>query len=148
MHGAAAHRRHVQAEAELERDLFRILGQNGERARAHVAQADDSHVDFLHLGLLFHARIRLGVEHSEGIHDIPFVYTDLRRALHRPTRNGGDHRIHFQKHAAGLCERRLQRDSFPELSSPSSGQYRMGDGVYSPGCIGLPRDRNQRSSVF
>ena len=49
VHRAAAHRDHLQAEPELERDLVPVFGQNGKRAGADVAQADDANVDFLHI---------------------------------------------------------------------------------------------------
>ena len=49
VHRAAAHRDHLEAIAELERDLIRVFGQNGKRAGPDVAQTDDADIDFLHI---------------------------------------------------------------------------------------------------
>src|ERR1017187_2013809 len=51
-HGAAANRSHLEAESQLQRDLLRIARQNGERAGADIAQAHDTHVHFLHMGIM------------------------------------------------------------------------------------------------
>src|SRR5262249_5162335 len=48
MHRTAAHGRHLEAEAELERDLFGVLGQNGEGPRTPAAQAHGTDLEFLH----------------------------------------------------------------------------------------------------
>ena len=48
----AAQRLHAQLKPQLERDLLGVLGENRERARAHVPQPDDPDVDLLHLALL------------------------------------------------------------------------------------------------
>jgi len=40
MHGAAADRDHLQTAAQLQRDLIRILRQNGECPRTDIAEPD------------------------------------------------------------------------------------------------------------
>ena len=52
----------LQPEAQLQRDLFGVFRQDGKRARAHVAQADDAYVHFLHMGIMAgHRRGPLGI---------------------------------------------------------------------------------------
>ena len=71
VHRAAAHRDHLQAVPELERDLVPVFGQNGQRAGADVAQPDDADVDFLHIHFMISAAASLlscwGIEGSGRI---------------------------------------------------------------------------------
>ena len=47
--GARAHRDYFEPEPQLERNLIGILRQDGESARAHIAETDNTETDFLHL---------------------------------------------------------------------------------------------------
>ena len=49
LNGAAAHRGHIQLEAEFCRDLFRVPGQHTEGPHADVAKADNADVHLLHM---------------------------------------------------------------------------------------------------
>ena len=49
----AAHRSDAQREAQLERDLIRVLRENVERARPDVAETNNSNVNWLHRGERF-----------------------------------------------------------------------------------------------